>query len=80
MNTNYTITIASDAEHEKVYAEIHCRGKFVALVNQENGFDRLKIEFPPAGLDEAMIVRVVDMEGFQQALISAAKELCGGKA
>ncbi|HEY3755249.1 MAG TPA: hypothetical protein VGL42_03770 [Opitutaceae bacterium] len=75
MTEEFTITIASDPEHEKVFAEVHCDGKFVALVSQENGLDRLRVEFPGSDVDESMIERAVDMEGFKLALISAARRL-----
>ena len=77
MTKEFTITIASDAEHEKVFAEIYHQGKFVALVSQENGLDQPNVEFPPPGVDETMITRAVDMAGFQQALIAAMKKLAG---
>ena len=77
MIKEFTVTIASDEEHDKVFAEIFCGEKFVALVSQEKGVDRLEIEFPPAGIDEKLIMRAVDMEGFQQALVAAMKRLRG---
>ncbi len=77
MTAEFAVTIASDAEHEKVFAEIYYQEKFVALVSQEDGLDRLKIEFPSIHVDESMVLREVNMENFQQALIFAAKKLTG---
>lgn len=77
MNTEFNITIASDSEHERVFAEIYCREKFVALVSQEEGLSHLKIEFPPVGMDESMIQRKVGMEEFKRALCLAEQRLAG---
>ena len=76
MNTFKTM-IASDADYEKVYAEIYCDEKFVALVSQENGLDKLRIEFPYASIDEGMILRNIEMEGFLSALTEAKQRLSG---
>lgn len=74
---DFTTMIASDDEHEKVFAEIYYKDKFVALVSQEAGLNRLNIEFAGSGLEESLIARQVDLIGFQQALISAEKRLAG---
>lgn len=79
MRTNFTILIASDPEHEKVFAEIYCGERFVALVSQEEGLHCLRIEFPDATMEESMVLRKVEMEGFQEALRSAARKLAGVK-
>jgi len=75
MSKGFTVVIASDSEHEKVFAEVYFQGKFVALISQEKGLDQLRVEFPSSDVDETMIVREVDMDGFKQALITAAKKL-----
>ena len=69
--------IASDEDHEKVFAEIFCDDKFVAIVNQEGGLRNLTIEFPNSNLDENAICRNVSMIGFMQALTEAKSRLCG---
>ncbi len=78
MSKEFTIVIASDSEHEKVFAEVYFQSKFVALVSQEKGLDQLCIEFPSSNVDESMIAREVDVDGFNQALITAAKKLALG--
>ena len=80
MTNNFTITIASDQEHEQVFAEIYCHGKFVALVSQEEGADRLRIEFPPPGVDEGIIARTVGAEDFRQGLAAAIEKLAGKRS
>jgi len=75
MSKEFTIVIASDSEHDEVFAEIYFQGKFVALVSQEKGLDQLRVEFPSSNIDESMVVREVDVDGFKQALITAAKKL-----
>ena len=77
MTEDFTITITSDGEHENVFAEIYCGGKFVALVSQEEEMNKFRIEFPLPGVDEALIVRAVDMESFRQALVAATEKLTG---
>jgi hypothetical protein len=80
MTENFTITVASDDEHESVYAEIYCQGKFVALVSQEGGPEQMRIEFPHGDLNEAMIARSVAVEDFRQALTAAVERLSGNKS
>ena len=74
MNDKFKITIASDGEHERVFAELYYGEKFVALVSQEKD-GVLEIEFPSAEMDPSMILRKIDLSSFQAALISAALKL-----
>ena len=69
------IVIADDPDHEKVYAEIFIRDKFVALVSQEKGLDVLEVEFPGPGLMESQILRRVGLAEFQKALTLATERL-----
>ena len=78
MTEKFSTIIASDEEHEQVFAEIYCHGKFVALVSQEEGGDQLRIEFPAAGFDETMIARTAYVEDFQKGLAEAIERLIGG--
>ena len=73
----YTVMIASDMDHERVYAEIYCDGRFVVLVSQESGLHSKMLEFPGPGLEEGLISRKVDLEGFQRAVELAAGMLDG---
>ncbi len=74
---HFSVMIASDLDHEKVYAEIYCDDKFVALVSQEHGLEHKMLEVPGPGLVEEQISREVDLKGFQHALELAARKLHG---
>lgn len=75
--SRFSVMIASDLDHEKVYAEIYCDEKFVALVSQERGLGSKVLELPGPGLVEDQICREVDLEGFLQAVQVAARKLAG---
>jgi len=77
MKTEFNVSIASDGDHEKVFAEIYCGEKFVALVTQDEGLNHLMIEFPEIEMNESVILRNVNLEGFQNALVLATKKLAG---
>lgn len=77
MKDGFKILIASDTDYEKVFAEIYYNEKFVALISQEQGVDRMKVEFPRSDMNESMVLREIDLEGFQEALYKAAKKLKG---
>ncbi len=79
MDGNYEVVIADDADHDKVFAEIHHNNKFLALVSQEGGHDRLMVELPGPGLDESQVVRQVLLADFIAALGQAAKKLASGR-
>ncbi len=71
------ILLSSDTEYEKLTAEIYDDGKFVALLNQDEGVDSLKIEFPSTNLDEAMVSRKLDLEAFEEGLKIAKQKIKG---
>jgi len=75
--SGFTTMIASDDDHDKIFAEIYFAEKFVALVSQEDGIDQLKVEFPGSDLDENMILREISMDGFLNALNKARNRLVG---
>lgn len=77
MSNEFRIIIASDDEHERVFAEIYLGDKFVALVNQEAGSGQEQIELPGVGLDESLIVRKVPLRGFEEVLLQAVRKLKG---
>ena len=75
--SRFSVMIASDLGHEKVYAEIYYDEKFVALVSQERGLENKVLELPGPGLVEDQICRAVDLGGFLQAVQLAARKLEG---
>lgn len=77
MAARFSTLIASDPDHEKVYAEIYFGEKFVALISQEAGPESLMLELPGCELDQEQIIRNVNLEGFIVALRSAADRLLG---
>lgn len=72
-NFGIEILLSSDCDYKKLTAEIFYDGKFIALLNQDDGIDNLKIEFPGLGMDEAMILRKIDLSVLEQALDLAKK-------
>lgn len=70
MEKRYQIIIGSPLDHEELVAYIVIDGKHVALLNQDYGKDKLKIEF----FDERKI-KEVDFDIFLKALLQAKEEL-----
>lgn len=64
------IVIASDVDYEDLIAEIYCDGEFIALLQQEEGKEQMKVEFTPGG-------KPVNFEFLQNALVEAKKALLG---
>jgi len=69
------IILSSDGDYEKLTVEIHCDGKFVALLNQDAGLDSISIEFPPTELDEEFVLRKLDLAAFEDGLKKAKAKL-----
>ena len=69
---NYLIVIGSPVDYIKLVAYIVIDGIYIAMVNQEEGIDKLKIEF----FDEA-ISNPAYCDVFIQALNEARTELIG---
>jgi hypothetical protein len=72
---DYNVIIASDPDHEKVFAELRYGDKVIACVSQENGPDRLNVELPGPGLVEAYVLREVPLNDFICLLESGARKL-----
>ncbi len=75
MDESFSLMIASDDEHDRVFAEIYCSGLFVALISQEQGPESAMIELPDPGFAETHIIRKVSLQGFQEAIEKAKAEL-----
>ena len=78
MDKKFSNMIANDDSHEKVFVEIEFDEKFVALISQEEGEDRLRIEFPGPGLVEEHICRDTYLDDFLQAIKEARQRLVNG--
>jgi hypothetical protein len=72
---NLKIIIASDVEYECVFAEIYYNDKFIALVSQEEGLDKLKIEFRHDLINYDDVVMKMDIDCLRKAIDLAAKAL-----
>ena len=64
------IVVASDVDYEELISEIYCDGKFIGLLQQDNGKENLKIELSPD-------LKSIDFEWFQNALSEAKSKLLG---
>jgi hypothetical protein len=62
------IVIASDVDYEKLIAEIYHNDEFIALLQQEDGADNIKVEFSPDLVS-------LNLEWFQNALNKAKNKL-----
>ncbi|MFP1928794.1 hypothetical protein ACLEE4_08660 [Lonsdalea quercina] len=62
------IIIASDIDYEKLIAEIYCNDEFIALLQQENGINDIKVEF-------SSNINALDFDWLQNALNEARKKL-----
>lgn len=77
MARNYNVIIASDLDHETVFAELRLGDKVIACISQEEGPDQLKVEFPGPGLVEAYVLRQVPLDDFVELLEAGARKLVG---
>lgn len=67
---NFEIIIGSPVDYEELVAYIVIEGKHVALINQDEGVNKLKIEF-----FEEPKIKEVDFNIFTEALQAAKKAL-----
>jgi hypothetical protein len=77
MDTKLKIVICSDVDYDNLIAEIYYDDKFVALISQEEGPSKLKVEFSGPTQNEEAILRKVDLDWFQHALEEAKEKLIG---
>ncbi len=75
-NSGIELLLSSDYRYEEITVEMYYDGKFIALLNQDDGLDNLKIEFPME-FHEDHILRKMDLAVFEQALILAKKRIQG---
>lgn len=80
MESKLKIQICSDIDYNNLIAEIYFDEKFVALISQEDGVSNLKLEFPGLNQNEEAVIRKVDLDWFQEALLVAKKSLVGDVA
>ena len=75
MSDNVKVVLSSDMGYEKLTAEIFIDEKFVALINQDKGFDNLRLEFPDSYADESSVLRTVSLDLFNTAIEMAVSKL-----
>ena len=71
------ILICSDVDYDHLIAEIYLGDKFVALISQEAGKDKLQIEFPRIGLNQAAVCEKLELDYFLSAVEEAKRKLIG---
>ena len=77
-NSGIELLLSSDCDYEELTVEMYYDGKFIALLNQDNGLDNLRIEFPTSEVtDETLVLRKMDLAILEQALILAKKRIQG---
>ena len=77
MQDEIEIIIASGPDHEELVAEIMVNGRFLALVSQEQGIAKAKVEVPRGdeGMDETAIVRQVSPATLNKGVEMAINKL-----
>ncbi|ASF45332.1 hypothetical protein [Methylovulum psychrotolerans] len=75
MNDKVRILLSSDSDYEKLVAEIYYEDKFIGLLNQDDGLDCMKIEFPDQNVQENLVLRKVDLAIFEKALKEAKRKI-----
>ena len=76
-DTGIEILLSSDSDYEELTAEIFYNGKYIALLNQDDGVESLKIEFPAVVRDETTVLRKIDLTILEQGLELAKKKIKG---
>ena len=71
------ILLSSDSDYEELTVEIFYNDKFIALLNQDDGIENLKIEFPASECDENVVLRTIDLTILEQGIALAKKKLIG---
>ncbi len=74
-NSGIEILLTSDCDYAELTVEIFYNGKFIALLNQDEGIENLKIEFPESGIDETKILRKLYLSILEKALNLAKNQI-----
>lgn len=74
-DSDIKIILSSDSNYEELTAEIFYEEKFIALLNQDEGLDSIKIEFPGPDVQENAVLRKIDLAVFEKALAEAKLKL-----
>ena len=71
----HIVVTSSPLEYERLVAEINFKGDVVAVIQQERGIGCFDIELEGPALGPSGKPRIVDLEGFLQAIQFAKKAL-----
>ena len=74
-NSGIEIIMSSDVSYEKLIAEIYCDGKFVALLNQDNGIEDIVVEFPSTRCAEDKVLRKINLNILEKGIELAKEKL-----
>jgi len=74
-DSDIEVLLSSDSDYEKLTAEIFYKGKFVALLSQDNSLSNLQLEFADAKVVEDLVIRRIDLDIFEKALELAKRKL-----
>jgi len=72
ITNNFEILLSSDLNYKLLTAEIYFHGELLAILNQDEGLDNIKIEiYPPDQLKKWTL----NLHAFEQAINAAKKRL-----
>ncbi len=75
-NKGISIIISSDCNYEELVIEIYYNGKYIALLNQDNGLKDIVIEFPDGShVNKDAVVSSLPLDIFEQGLKMAKEKL-----
>jgi len=74
-DTDIEIILSSDSDYEELTAEIIYKGKFVALLSQDDGIEKCKVEFPSADCEDSLVHRKLELDVLEKGLAMAKQKL-----
>jgi len=70
----FRIIIGSPVDYEDVVAYVYLEGEYIAILDQEEGVDNIRVEFFKEGLDK---VKKFNLDLLMEALLEAKRRLKG---
>jgi hypothetical protein len=77
-NRRIEIQVCSDTDYDRLIAEVYIDGVFVCLLSQEDGPDRLMIEFPRSAASNLDLAAIYSLSDFTEGVMRAKHELTKG--
>lgn len=75
INSKIRTVLSSDPDYEKLIVEMYYDDKFIALLNQDDGLENVKIEFPSPCCDEQSIISKMSLQEFEECLEASKNRL-----